>query len=180
MNLRGEFFYTFDNSASFNREHLANPLFAAASAEYYCSSGAFGNVNAVKKGHFDKYETVLEKNLQRFIAKRDQYHEYGWMNFGDWFGERKYNWGNNEYDLAFTMALFFARTADSRYFRRGMEMADHYQSVDRYTPRDDMEKRTKYEHCSGHTGNNDKFHTHSPRIRTSGSRLVPVCSRTVS
>ena len=128
-------------------------LIAAAAPEYYCSTGVFENIAPRKAGEFDRYEKIMDSGFETIRRDREKFAQYGWMNLGDWFGERYYNWGNNEYDLAFIMALFYARTGDLRYFRRGMEMADHYQSIDRYTPRNDMERRTKYEHCSGHTGN---------------------------
>ena len=52
------------------------------------------------------------------------------MNFGDWYGERDLNYGNNEYDLAWSLAVEWMRSGDPRFFLRGWEMARHYSSVD--------------------------------------------------
>jgi hypothetical protein len=75
------------------------------------------------------------------------------MNFGDWFGERKYNWGNSEYDLAWGMALQFARTGDLKYLRRGDEMTRHYTTIDtvHYPVQSDW-PGIVYAHCAGHVG----------------------------
>jgi len=134
-------------------EWFKEKLIAAASPEYYCATGVFGNIAPRKAGEFDYHEKLMETGFDKFISDRKKVGQYGWMNYGDWYGERYTNWGNNEYDLAFTMALFYARTADQRYLRRGMEMADHHQAVDRFVSDDPMDKRTRYKHSAGHTGN---------------------------
>ncbi len=153
MNLCGEFFYTTENIDDFYLGHLENPLFAAASPEYYCSSGAFGNVMAREKGFFDNYEEAIDRNFKRFLAMRDRHHEYGWMSFGDWFGERKYNWGNNEYDVTALCATQFVRTGELTYLKRSDEMTNHYTSTDfvdygQLKP----QKELIFCHSIGHTG----------------------------
>ena len=50
---------------------------------------------------------------------------YGWMNFGDWYGERDLNYGNNEYDLAWSLAVEWMHPATRELFLRGLEMARH-------------------------------------------------------
>ncbi len=35
----------------------------------------------------------------RHLLRREKDREYGMLNFGDWYGERRVNWGNLEYDL---------------------------------------------------------------------------------
>jgi len=133
-------------------EWFKEKLIAAASPEYYCATGVFENIAPRKAGEFDSYEKIMDTGFKNLMKDREQLGQYGWMNLGDWYGERHDNWGNNEYDLAYVMALFFARTADVRYFRRGMEMADHHQAVDRFIPNNPLDRRTKYKHCVGHTG----------------------------
>ncbi len=52
------------------------------------------------------------------------------LNFGDWYGERRVNWGNLEYDLAHGMFLQYLRSGDRRYFERGEQAARHHIDVD--------------------------------------------------
>ncbi|MBM4025816.1 MAG: hypothetical protein FJ280_10485, partial [Planctomycetes bacterium] len=56
--------------------------------------------------------------------------DYGQMNWGDWFGERKCNWGNHEYDTPKHILLQFARTGDPKYFQIGNVAARHTAEID--------------------------------------------------
>jgi len=151
MELTGEFTISFNNAPY---QHLTTPLIASASPDYYCSTGVFEKISPKAAGEFDRYEKIIENSFDQLNLHRKEAGEFGWMNFGDWFGERYDNWGNNEYDLAFLMALLYARTAEPRYFFRGLEMAEHYQSIDRYTHlAKPIEKKMKYKHSVGHIGN---------------------------
>ncbi|MDO4569051.1 MAG: hypothetical protein Q4D38_01540 [Planctomycetia bacterium] len=146
------------------REHLKHPLFAACEPEYYCAVGVFPPVNPVRPGVFEKYESAFRKSWNNHLQGREQRGEYGWMNFGDWFGERTYNWGNNEYDLSFLCALQFARSGDLAILWRGVEMAKHYSTVDfrRYTWKNPDRER-QYLHCMGHV--NGFFTPDDPRLQ---------------
>lgn len=145
-------------------EWLQNPLFATASAEYYCSVGVFPPVHPVREGKWDIYENAFRKSFANLEKGRQERGEYGWMNFGDWYGERQYNWGNNEYDLSYVCALFFARTADTEILTRGIESARHYSTVDRkacfWNPND---REAQYTHCYGHV--NHFFTEDDPRVQ---------------
>ncbi len=133
--------------------HLQNPLFAAAEPKAYCDSGAFGPVDPQVKGEFDDYAAMVERSFEGVEETRRKQREYGWMNFGDWYGERRYNWGNSEYDLAWCMALQFARTADLKYLRRGDEMTRHYTTIDTiHYPVESTAPGIVYTHCAGHVG----------------------------
>lgn len=143
---------------------LQNPLFAAAPAEYYCSVGVFPPVHPVREGKWDDYEKAFRQSFANLEKGRQEHGEYGWMNFGDWYGERKHNWGNNEYDLSYVCALFFARTGDPEILRRGIESARHYSTVDRkayfWNPHD---REAQYTHCYGHV--NYFFTEDDPRVQ---------------
>ena len=52
------------------------------------------------------------------------------LNYGDWYGERRVNWGNLEYDLGHGMFLQYLRTGDRRFFLRGEQAARHHIDVD--------------------------------------------------
>lgn len=144
--------------------HFQNPLFAAAEPNTYCESGVFGPIDPQVPGEFDDYSSMFERSFQALDDTRQKRREYGWMNFGDWFGERKYNWGNNEYDLAWCMALQFARTGNLKYLRRGEEMTRHYTTIDtvHYLPEPTW-PGIVYMHCAGHVGG--FFEHRDPRFK---------------
>ena len=160
------------------REHLQNPIFAACSPEYYCSVGVFPPVSPAAKGEFDGYEQALKTSFENLEKGRRERGEYGWMSFGDWFGERVNNWGNNEYDLSYTCAMHFARTGDLNYLRRGVEMAQHYMTVDfQKYPVNPNAKERMYLHTFGHV--NGFFTPDDPRLEglTGQATQVPYWFR---
>ncbi len=132
---------------------LEHPLFAAAPCKYYCETKAFGNINPKRPGKFETYEKAFEDSFANLEKGRQKRGEYGWMNFGDWFGERSWNWGNNEYDLSYLMAEQFARTGNTAYIKRGLEMAEHYTTVDfcAYHWKKNA-RELVYAHSTGHVG----------------------------
>jgi len=132
---------------------VQQPLVAVVPPEVYCGSGAFGRVRPYRPGEFEKYEALVQRCVETILANREAKREYGWMNFGDWHGERTFNWGNSEYDLSWAMALHFARTGRLDYFRLGEQMARHYTTIDtlHYPWAERMAGRV-YAHSVGHTG----------------------------
>ena len=116
-------------------------------------SGALRGLAVATRNQFAEFDGVMAKGIKRYKAKRDRNREYGLMNFGDWFGERRYNWGNLEYDLHHAFFLQFARTGDGRFFRIAAEMARHQRDVDtRHWARDPCRIGQQWLHCMGHTG----------------------------
>ncbi len=129
------------------------PLLATVDPEYACATMAMGSFPAAasqphgepsgpqsarKTDHlpddqitsFGGYDRWVDRALDRHLKRRDQQREYGMLNFGDWFGERRVNWGNLEYDLAHGMFTQYLRTGDRRYFDRGEQAARHHTDVD--------------------------------------------------
>ena len=112
-------------------EWFSQPLLAQASSGYLCSTGVLGgNVFPKTLGVWDSYESFFDSGFNGLVQARELDRMYGWMNFGDWYGERGYNAGNNEYDLAWCLGMQWMRTGDRQYFMPGLEMARHYATVD--------------------------------------------------
>lgn len=106
------------------------PLVPVIPASWYATTRAFG---AVAQGasplgrEWDRFfETSFNKHEQRRVSQR----EYGFLNYGDWFGERARNWGNNEYDTAHAFFVQFMRTGQTAYFRAALAAARHQADVD--------------------------------------------------
>ncbi len=164
MEIRQDFWYSRNVSGTpqENAKWASNSLFAAADPEYYCSTGTFPPVCPVKKGVFDAYEKAFQDSFRNLEQGRKERGEYGWMNFGDWFGERTWNWGDNEYDMSYTCALQFIRSGNLACLKRGMEMAVHYATIDfKALPWEPKMRELMYRHCAGHV--NGFFDPDDPR-----------------
>jgi len=132
---------------------VQQPLFAACSTETYCASGAWGAMTPRQEGAFIRYERNVNEAFDDFLGRRDKVREYGFFNFGDWYGERTWNWGNVEYDTQFALGIHFLRTGDRRMLDRAEEAAAHNGDVD--TPHYDTSASNvgrPYVHCIAHTG----------------------------
>lgn len=122
-------------------------------AEWYAQTGAAGLMTPRVEGEFEEYETFVERSFEAFQALRERQAEYGMLNFGDWWGERRYNWGNVEYDTQHVMLMQYLRTLDRKYFKRGVEAALHNRDVDgiHYTANPRALGQV-HVHCMFHTG----------------------------
>ena len=139
------------------------PLFAMAAPEVYCGSGAFWRVEPRAAAEFPEYWAAFDESFRNLEKARQTQREYGWMNYGDWWGERAWNWGNNEYDLAYLMAVTYAQTADLTYLWRGDQMARHCTTIDTvHYPWSKPMRELVYEHSVGHVGG--FFAKDDPRI----------------
>ena len=72
------------------------PLLLTAEPEWYTGSMAFYNVAPRNEQLFAAYEQAIDRNIVAYEAACERQHDYGLMNFGDWYGERGANWGNIE------------------------------------------------------------------------------------
>ena len=140
------------DAAAFN-DWIQNPLFAAATPAHYCGSGVFGNLVPRNPEAFTRYEGNVDKAFEEFTGRREDKREYGFMNFGDWYGERTWNWGNVEYDTHFALALHFMRTGHRASLLRADEAAFHNGDVDtlHYASSPHSVGRV-WVHSLGHTG----------------------------
>jgi len=130
------------------------PLLVTPPPEYLCGSGIFGRpLFPLTPGVWDEYEAVFDQSFEASLADRETERTYGWMHFGDWYGERYCNYGNSEYDTAWALGLQWARTGRRDIYERGLEMALHYGTVDtRHGPFTASERCVVWEHSFKHVG----------------------------
>ncbi len=108
-----------------------HPPLLIASPQHYRDSQAFGKIGLGDEFPLIKsYDEKAAGAFANYLADRDKLHEYGFMNFGDWWGERGINWGNIEYDTQHAFFMQFARTGDVSFFRAGADAAIHNRDVD--------------------------------------------------
>ena len=128
---------------------------ARATPATYAASGAMGPMLAEQDlpQRYADYGDFARSMLDRYVDDRRQKRAYGLMNWGDWYGERRYNWGNNEYDGAHGLLGHFAMLGDADFLREGSLMAEHLVDVDiRHHARDPRQVGSTYIHLVGHTG----------------------------
>lgn len=129
------------------------PVLLTASPEYICSTGAFLDLEPERAGVFGSFNDFVRKGFDALEATRQRGHEYSYMDYGDWYGERGVNWGNQEYDLQWALLVNFARLGDLRFFDRAEQAARHTAAIDSLNASPDPTRLgLQYEHCLGHTG----------------------------
>lgn len=112
---------------------FGHPLFAKATPQWYCESGAMGWLSPVDDHNFRRYEQLLRQSFDSLVRGQEQEAMYGALNFGDTSGDyttqRDY-WLNQEYDTPHCCFMMFARSGDTRYLDWGRDAARHQADVD--------------------------------------------------
>lgn len=156
---------TLDFSGQASLEELVaeaqTPLVAVLPAEWYQETQALGPMVAPKEKQFALWDAFVEKSFRAHLELSERQREYGFFNYGDWWGERHCNWGNNEYDIASCLFMEFARTGGTDYYRRALQAARHQADVDivhAYPNRYYVGANLK--HSISHTGKSGSVHLH--------------------
>jgi hypothetical protein len=104
-------------------------------------------------GGAEEYDRWVEQALAVYEADREETRAYGMLNYGDWFGERRSNWGDMEYDTPYGFILEYLRGGSSRFFALGWQAAWHLADVDtcHHHPDPRLAGR-QYLHSIGHVG----------------------------
>ena len=141
------------------------PIIPVADPEQATATGVWGGVLPAGRLGSEAYDNWADGFCRAFIKSVETGREYGAMNWGDWWGERYVNWGNNEYDTGNLLLVAFARTGNPRYFRAAEAAVRHMSEVDiihavnpdlvnSFTRRPGQPVRPGcvHEHCVGHVG----------------------------
>ena len=134
--------------AWFEQPPLARPTLAALNA-----TGALIPLGAKNTDALARYETLVTEAIDAFAVDRAATNAYGQVNFGDWYGESGWSWGNNEYDTAFYAYAEFLRGGDPRWAVLAAEAAHHLADVDTCNHSTDPSQiGMQYMHMAGHAG----------------------------
>lgn len=106
------------------------PLVVAADPRQALQTGVWGPQRPAGTPGIEAYDRWAEQLFDLYRVTLDRHRDYGAMNWGDWWGERRCNWGNHEYDTPLHMFVQFARTGAPRYFHLGDVTARHMAEVD--------------------------------------------------
>jgi hypothetical protein len=117
-------------SAEELRAEADRPVIAVLPAAWYAQTRGLGPLAAPLGEQFALWDRYVESGFQNYVRLRGQDRAFGYFNYGDWYGERGRNWGNNEYDFAHGFFMQFARTGNRDYFRVALAAARHQADVD--------------------------------------------------
>jgi hypothetical protein len=111
---------------------FGRPAVVAAPPESFRDTEALGRIAIASDlpPEFAGYTEAVRAGLDGYIAEREDERLFGFMHFGDWYGERRYNWGNMEYDTPHGFLMQFASSGDPEFFVQGEHAARHYMDVD--------------------------------------------------
>lgn len=148
---------SFDFSGKLKPEELwaeaQKPVVPVIPAEYYSETLALGPIAAPRGKQFAMWDKYVDDSFNNYMSIKASEREYGFLNYGDWFGERGRNWGNNEYDLAHGLFMHFARTGNRDAFRWATVAAQHRADVDTiWAYPDPYNVGANPPHSIGHTG----------------------------
>jgi len=111
-------------------EIAQRPALGVLPSRVYAESGVFGAFPVKTEGIVAEWDKYFDGTFRGHEERRERQREYGFLNYGDWYGERGRNWGNNEYDTAHAFFQQFARTGRRDYFRSALAAARHQADVD--------------------------------------------------
>lgn len=135
------------------------------------ATGAWSPIAPKAGSPLTRYEAWVDEAHGLWLDDREQTRAYGFLNFGDWYGESSWSWGNNEYDAAFAHHLEFLRGGEPDWFRLAGEAARHLADVDTCNASPDpAAEGGQYMHMPGHAGG---YLPPFFRSKMAGSTMIP-------
>ncbi|MDA0338003.1 MAG: hypothetical protein O2782_22770, partial [bacterium] len=131
--------------------NVQTPPLYSVGRETFNDSGVLTQLPGKDPSPFPPYERWVEGALQAYIQDRAESRAWGLFNFGDWFGERTYNWGNMEYDTPWCYLQEFLRGGDADFYTLAEEAARHLVDVDTCHHGGALQGN-QYLHSVGHVG----------------------------
>lgn len=132
---------------------LENPVLVRPDIDYLNSTGALNPIGARRGSALPKYEELADIAIRSFYDDQEHYRAFGQVNFGDWYGESGWSWGNNEYDPAYVGYTEFLRGGDPSWARWAEDSARHLADVDTINfSRDPAQIGGQAMHIGGHLG----------------------------
>ena len=132
---------------------LENPVLVRPDIDYVNSTGALNPIGARRDSTLPNYEELADLAIRSFYDDQEHYRAFGQVNFGDWYGESGWSWGNNEYDPAYVGYTEFLRGGDPSWARWAADSARHLADVDTINFSSDASQiGGQAMHIAGHLG----------------------------
>lgn len=153
MALSSEILIDFGGEDSAVFDWLENPVLVRPDIDYLNSTGALNPIGPRRDSPLPDYDALTDRAIDSFIGDREHHRAYGQVNFGDWYGESAWSWGNNEYDPSYCAYTEFLRGGDPRWATWAAEAARHLADVDTVNfSSDASEVGGQSMHMPGHLG----------------------------
>jgi hypothetical protein len=144
---------TTDVEAAALFDWLEHPPISRPDPGYTNATGVLVPFGIKSESPMPSYEEVMVNALEAFHDDREYYRAYGQLNFGDWYGESGWSWGNNEYDPPYCSYLEFLRGGDPRWAILGAQAARHLADIDTVNAAGNPEQiGVQAQHIPGHLG----------------------------
>ena len=129
------------------------PALVRPGVDWLNRSGALSPLLGKSGSPFQRYERTVDHACDEWLRERDNLAQYGFLNFGDWYGESGWSWGNNEYDPAFAHYQEFLRGGRPEWAVLAAESVRHLTDVDTCNfSSDPAQVGGQYGHMPGHAG----------------------------
>ncbi len=129
------------------------PALVRPAIDWLNRTGAMSPILAKSASPHPRYERAVDRACDEWLRERDNLRQYGFLNFGDWYGESGWSWGNNEYDPAFAHYQEFLRGGRAEWAVLAAEAARHLADVDTCNHSSDpAQVGGQYGHMPGHAG----------------------------
>ena len=153
MALGNEFLLDFGGDQPAVFDWLEQGVLARPDINYLNNTGALYPLGARRDSILPDYEDLADSSLDSFHDDREHFRAYGQVNFGDWYGESGWSWGNNEYDPAYCAYAEFLRGGNPGWAAWAAEAARHLADVDTINySSDPSEIGGQSMHMPGHLG----------------------------
>ncbi len=132
---------------------LEGGALARLDLEHLNGTGVLNAIGARGPAALPRYDAMADLALQSLQDDRENHRAYGHINFGDWYGESQWSWGNNEYDPSFVGYCEFLRGGQPGWARWAADAARHLADVDTINfSADPSQIGGQAMHIAGHLG----------------------------
>ena len=148
-----EFWFSFGGQSSRSRfsSLVQVPPLYSVSLDAFNKSRAVTQLPDKSPSPYPDYERWVASARTAYAEDREMSRAYGMLNYGDWFGERTYNWGNMEYDTPWCFLQEFLRGGHPDFYTWAEEAVRHLVDVDTCHHNGDA-AGSQYIHSVGHVG----------------------------
>ncbi len=156
MTLTNEIFMAFPNeSQNINPwfDWFEQPPMVRPTVNWLNSTGVLSLIHPKKGSSFPEYEKQIDAFLHKRCKTQRVNREYGFMNFGDFYGGGPDLWANNEYDQPYICYLEWLRGGGFKWFDLGNQGVAHLANIDTVNFSKNIDYvGAQYAHMQGHIG----------------------------
>lgn len=129
------------------------PAVVRPAVDWLNRCGVLSPIRAKAQSRLPRYERMVDHACGEWLRERERFRQYGFLNFGDWYGESGWSWGNNEYDPPFAHYQEFLRGGRADWAVLAAEAVRHLVDVDTCNfSSDPAQVGGQYGHMPGHAG----------------------------